>query len=904
MFLLYKAKISRFFHQAQASASNWLIALTNNAKAPSIHKNQFIQAFKQLIVAVLRKRRMRASLIGRNVIFPLTQHRRQGLVRYLTAAILAGTTVLICVEGAFSQSPASPSHYAALYTFYSPSRGDHFTTTDPAWAGTIGTRRSPDYRLIRIDGSVLSADFPQPPDTVPLYSFWNSERNDNFLTSNPAWTSRTSGDGYTRFRLEGYLYAEPKAGTRPLVNLWSATRRDNFATTDPRLALPLNQAVGNRTDTIANGDYRTYRIEGFMLPPAADDIHQLSHAANLQQIAFGNWRPLMPSERGTRPAGALQRANARFTSNLVIVPLDFADVHFGRGDFARYTRFATSTDPLSLEAGVRSLSRGRFTWKTTLTPVVRDPLPFDRSQKLDDAWRAFHRQSQRLDSGTTIRWSPELFQRRHGFSLDVYDLDGDGVKDDEINIRSRVLKLASRFIRFDQFDANGDGRVDSSELVVLRFGADPGIGGQMGGSGDVTARGKRIATSVGLVAKDTTRAGLIHELLHVWGGTDIYGPGFQLNSRNSIMAAMAGEDSFWDLDPWHLAKFGWVRPRFVAIGPTGSQGGGIELMQAAGHDDTGVESARPIVFFDPSRGLNEYFMAQYRTQFPKCSGSGFLRDLCPNYRDNGVADTGIAVWHVMTNADGSLRDIRKIDDRSDRIAWPAGTADDGHMFRLGVVDPVDGKLGGSRYLKEEGHLSLRWWDGTDSGLRIRAGLLSPTSQVAVMEWRDVSRAFTPRLDTLRVTGFPSEEYPTVNAGQRVAFDGLFGINANAVSARLVSESGGEYSMQTVSWSPTRMIADVPSNAPSGRYRLVVAPPAAATNSAWRSNGLRLQIPVRTLSIPSLPRDFDQRFRVPALRDFTQDFDRLDLQSRPLPVVSPLPGPTLNPHGYGGELLAP
>lgn len=420
------------------------------------------------------------------------------------------------------------SHHAALYTWYSPGRGDHFTTTDPAWAGAIGSRRSPDYRLVRIEGSVLSAEFPQPPDTVPLYSFWNPERGDNFLTSDPACTSRTSGDGYTRFRLEGYLYAEPKAGTQPLVSLWSGNRRDNFATTDPRLMLPLNQPVGNRTDTVANGAYRTYRIEGFMLPPSpTEDVRQPAHAATLQQITFGDWRPLMPSERGVRPAEAIQRGNAQFNSNLVIVPLEFSNVRFGSGDFARYTRFATSTDALSLEAGVRSLSRGRFTWRTTLTPVIRDQITFEQTQKLDDAWRAFHRESQRIgDSGTTIRWSPELFRSRHGFSLDVYDLDGNGVEDDEVNIRSRVLKLASRFIRYDQFDANRDGRVDSSELVVLRFGADSGIGGQMGGSGEIVARGKRIATAVGLVAKDTTRAGLIHELLHVWGGTDIYGPVF------------------------------------------------------------------------------------------------------------------------------------------------------------------------------------------------------------------------------------------------------------------------------------------------------------------------------------------------------------------------------------------
>lgn len=112
--------------------------------------------------------------------------RNQGLARFLVAGLLAGLTTLLCWGGAIAQQPASPSHHAALYTWYSPGRGDHFTTTDPAWAGAIGSRRSPDYRLVRIEGSVLSAEFPQPPDTVPLYSFWNPERGDNFLTSDPA----------------------------------------------------------------------------------------------------------------------------------------------------------------------------------------------------------------------------------------------------------------------------------------------------------------------------------------------------------------------------------------------------------------------------------------------------------------------------------------------------------------------------------------------------------------------------------------------------------------------------------------------------------------------------------------------------------------------------------------------
>lgn len=90
-----------------------------------------------------------------------------------------------------------------LYTWFSSVRGDHFTTSDPAWIGDVGDihNSGDDYELMRIEGRVFSPDFPQPPDTVPLWNFCNPERGDNFLTSQPAWVSRSARDGYTRFRL-------------------------------------------------------------------------------------------------------------------------------------------------------------------------------------------------------------------------------------------------------------------------------------------------------------------------------------------------------------------------------------------------------------------------------------------------------------------------------------------------------------------------------------------------------------------------------------------------------------------------------------------------------------------------------------------------------------------------------
>ncbi len=802
---------------------------------------------------------------------------------YVQRFLIAGLAAI----AALAFSAQAYAQYATLYTWYSDGRKDHFTTSSPGWAGNIGDRRSPDYRLIRIEGSVLSPDYPQPADTSPIYSFWNGERQDNFLSSDPRWTPLVEQDGYRRFRLEGYVYNSPKAGTAPLISLWSGPRVDNYSTTDPRLAIGERMIAGNRTLTLRGGRYSTYRIEGYMLPPpASTDIVQSAHSENLAKIGFGAWRPLMPSERGTRPADPLARARARHKASVVIVPLEFSDRGFGPGDFARFGKFASANDGLSLERGVNAISRGKFSWQGRLTPVVRERLTQAQYFKIDDASRAHYRQTQTLSDGTVVNWTPEEFQRRHGFALSVYDLDGDGIEDDEVNIRTRVLKLADRC--FNTYDVNGDGAVDNSELIVVRFGADPGNGGQMGGSSTYIGDGKRVTIPVALLAKDTTRAGVMHEMLHVWGGMDVYGPRLMLNFRNTIMAAMAGDDSVWELDPWHLAKFGWIRPRFVPIGSVSRPSGGSEIMLAAGHDTGGLEPARPIVFYDPLRGLREYFVVQYRTPYPRCPSEP--GDFCPNYQDNGAPDQGFAVWHVVTKANGALADILKRDDTGDRVAWPGGTGDGGHWLRLGTINPADGKLGRTKYLKpRDGELALRWWNGSDTGLRLRAGLVSSTSPVAVVQWRDVASPFAARLDILRVAGFPVEEYPNVNAGQLVAVDGVFGAERFGFSAQLIAEAGGVRGASVRSWSPTRLTIMIPRDASAGRYKLAVR----SNTGAW-SNGLKLQIPRTAIARVDLPRDFDRRISAANLRATQIGSHQLDLAAPQRIEVTPPPGGPIAP----------
>lgn len=168
-------------------------------------------------------------------------------------------------------SPAAAQEQVALHTWFSATRGDHFTTSDPRWIGASGDVRpmggGSGYVMVRHEGTVFRPDRPQPAGTVPLYSFWNPERGDNFLTSDSRWVGLAAADGYTRYRLEGYLYPTARTGTVPLRSFWSASRADNYASTDPRLAISPGADAGERTRSVEGGRYTHYRVEGHMPPP-------------------------------------------------------------------------------------------------------------------------------------------------------------------------------------------------------------------------------------------------------------------------------------------------------------------------------------------------------------------------------------------------------------------------------------------------------------------------------------------------------------------------------------------------------------------------------------------------------------------------------------------------------------
>lgn len=143
----------------------------------------------------------------------------------------------------FDPSEQQPEGTIPLFRWFNVDRGDHFLSSDPRWTiptseviwqsadsnngildkdllDTEESRRG--YRLVRFEGYAWDPKRPQPPGSVPLFSWWNRDRQDNFATTNPRYNGilvddltwngeftnpRFEKSGYSRYRLEGWIPA-------------------------------------------------------------------------------------------------------------------------------------------------------------------------------------------------------------------------------------------------------------------------------------------------------------------------------------------------------------------------------------------------------------------------------------------------------------------------------------------------------------------------------------------------------------------------------------------------------------------------------------------------------------------------------------------------------------------------
>jgi hypothetical protein len=181
---------------------------------------------------------------------------RQRLRSLVTLAGLGASFMLVGASA--SPAPAAAQTLLPLVTFYSPGRGDFFTTSQPAWTckvlGTCGA--DPNYHAMGMQGHVFNPAHARPAGTVPLYHWWSVSRGDNFLTTDPRWAGVVGDfrDGYRLFRIEGYIRSSAISGnTVELASYWNPTTADNAAVNPLRSAPPAG--------------WTRYRTEGHLLGP-------------------------------------------------------------------------------------------------------------------------------------------------------------------------------------------------------------------------------------------------------------------------------------------------------------------------------------------------------------------------------------------------------------------------------------------------------------------------------------------------------------------------------------------------------------------------------------------------------------------------------------------------------------
>jgi M6 family metalloprotease-like protein len=206
------------------------------------------------------------------------------------------------------------------------------------------------------------------------------------------------------------------------------------------------------------------------------------------------------------------------------------------------------------------------------------------------------------------------------------------------------------------YDTDGDHVVSAHELTVLlvsnygeRIGANrylnlAGLPNPADPLHPLTLQGQ-----MAWADHHTSFATWVHELSHSLQTLDLYignqAGASGANTYGGYSTLMGGTLDFnsndnpaiWHLDPWHKMKLGWLRPRLVPM----SKGGGFVLRCAQA---PGTEGA--ILLYDDtlpaSQFAREFFMIEYRNPFPPV-GARY---------DSDVADTGIIIWHIGTDANG------------------------------------------------------------------------------------------------------------------------------------------------------------------------------------------------------------------------------------------------------------
>lgn len=440
-----------------------------------------------------------------------------------------------------------------LHLWFDPGRGDNFTTAAPGWQGASGQAKSPSYRWVGIEGRALGPGTTPMPGLLPLDSWFSNQRKDNYTTAQAGWLGgpgQTRSPDYRWFRREGYLFANPVAGTIPLASWFSPSRGDNVLTSQPEW-IPTGAAGETRSPDYAHG-----RIEGWILPPVAGALAREEDPA---RFGFGA-RPVL----GTIP--------------LLVVTTQTSDSRLTQPD-SFYRRMVFGPGFPNIVDYFSAMSLGRFTFSNAGQVRV----------SLSTTAQAINMQGV-FDSTVMAQVVSQ------GFNFASFDRNRDGtVSTDE---------LAVLFINSTQ-DVDGDGRLDFWGSGQTRNFGPVRAGSVVLSSIQVSACDEQ--GDIKLFAHE-----LLHQITRDTIANHSYGPGNRLNRNATVFAVQsnrgAPDDGPVGLDPYTAMVYGWVRPRVVPI----TLAGGTATVSALQHLRE-ADAGAPILFYDPARGDREFFVIQYRT---------------------------------------------------------------------------------------------------------------------------------------------------------------------------------------------------------------------------------------------------------------------------------------------------
>ena len=270
---------------------------------------------------------------------------------------------------------------------------------------------------------------------------------------------------------------------------------------------------------------------------------------------------------------------------------------------------------------------------------------------------------------------------------------------------------------FKNFDRNGDHVLTPDEIIVLFVEALPeeldwcGLARYYPTSVTLPTSGGYTIVGGSAFYKLADRTNFItgaHEMAHSFGARDLYAYPENVNDRYGLMGATCTlTDSRYHLDPWHKIRMGLAQPQIIAIPQ--SMNDTVQQYLSLPRDAT----YHPILFYDPARGKNEYFLFEYRN--PAAGGFDF-----------SVPGAGLIVWAVKTDSSFVPVDLTSINPRFPSAGAVAVIAPPGQTIPAGSASGWDAL---------DGEVALRWLDGTDSRLRFQVQSDPGTSPTLQFVWR-------------------------------------------------------------------------------------------------------------------------------------------------------------------------